>query len=93
MSSSLSSSSTVDPYRSHLVGEGEENTLWRHGAPPSYDLVNKLFETTRTKVGLYIFLIINIAPSLYFITKSFCSIPNHHCICDDAHSFIFYHQS
>ena len=68
MSSSLTSSSTtttVDPYRSHLGGEGEENTLWRHGAPPTYDLVNKLFEATRTKVGLYIILIINIVPLLY----------------------------
>ncbi|THU46428.1 hypothetical protein C4D60_Mb09t04830 [Musa balbisiana] len=37
-----------DKYRSHLVGEGEKETQWRHGAPPTYDLVNKLFEEGRT---------------------------------------------
>lgn len=38
-----------DKYRSHLVGEGEKETQWRHGAPPTYDIVNKLFEEGRTK--------------------------------------------
>ncbi|KAL5997809.1 hypothetical protein ACLOJK_008741 [Asimina triloba] len=39
----------VDRYRSFMHGEGEKDTQWRHGAPPSYDLVNKLFEEGRTK--------------------------------------------
>ncbi|XP_072955794.1 pathogen-related protein-like [Typha angustifolia] len=38
-----------DKYRSHLVGEGEKSTQWRHGSPPTYDLVNHLFEKERTK--------------------------------------------
>ncbi|CAL4947591.1 unnamed protein product [Urochloa decumbens] len=42
-------SSGGDPYRSHLSGEGEENTVWRHGAPPTYDAVNALFEAERTQ--------------------------------------------
>ncbi|KAH0976722.1 hypothetical protein GBA52_026441 [Prunus armeniaca] len=39
-----------DKYRSYLSGEGEKNTTWRFGAPPSYDVVNKLFEEGRTKI-------------------------------------------
>lgn len=39
-----------DKYRSYLYGEGEENTEWRYGAPPNYDVVNKLFEEGRTKI-------------------------------------------
>ena len=39
-----------DAYRSYLDGEEERNTKWRFGAPPNYDLVNKLFEQGRTKV-------------------------------------------
>ncbi|XWS23592.1 hypothetical protein CRYUN_Cryun28dG0028300 [Craigia yunnanensis] len=39
-----------DKYRSYLHGEGEQNIKWRHGAPPNYDVVNKLFEDERTKV-------------------------------------------
>ncbi|CAO2166286.1 unnamed protein product [Urochloa humidicola] len=42
-------SSGGDPYRSHLAGEGEKNTVWRHGAPPTYDAVNALFEAERTQ--------------------------------------------
>ncbi|KQK09591.1 pathogen-related protein [Brachypodium distachyon] len=42
-------SSGGDRYRSHLAGEGEKNTLWRHGAPPTYDAVNSLFEAERTQ--------------------------------------------
>ncbi|KAM3413250.1 hypothetical protein ACQJBY_004431 [Aegilops geniculata] len=38
-----------DKYRSFLHGDGEKSTVWRHGAPPNYDLVNKLFEDERTK--------------------------------------------
>ncbi|MCO5559252.1 hypothetical protein L7F22_017460 [Adiantum nelumboides] len=38
-----------DPYRSHLVGEAEKDTEWRHGAPPTYHLVNTLFQQTRTQ--------------------------------------------
>ncbi|XP_058188955.1 pathogen-related protein-like [Rhododendron vialii] len=39
-----------DKYRSHLSGEEERNTQWRYGAPPNYDVVNKLFEEGRTKI-------------------------------------------
>ncbi|XWS15234.1 hypothetical protein CRYUN_Cryun35bG0077100 [Craigia yunnanensis] len=39
-----------DRYRSYLHGEGKQSTKWRHGAPPNYDVVNKLFEDERTKV-------------------------------------------
>ncbi|KAF0919044.1 hypothetical protein E2562_028267 [Oryza meyeriana var. granulata] len=42
-------SSGGDPYRSHLAGDGENNTVWRHGAPPTYDSVNGLFEAERTQ--------------------------------------------
>lgn len=38
-----------DKYRYHLDGE-EENTEWRYGAPPNYEVVHKLFEEGRTKV-------------------------------------------
>ncbi|KAK1300818.1 hypothetical protein QJS10_CPB13g00863 [Acorus calamus] len=44
-----SSSSHGDKYRSFIYGEGEKNTVWRGGAPPNYDLVNKLFEEGRTQ--------------------------------------------
>ncbi|KAJ0986332.1 hypothetical protein J5N97_004688 [Dioscorea zingiberensis] len=40
---------SMDKYRTHLYDEGEENTSWRHGGPPTYDMVNKLFEEGRTK--------------------------------------------
>lgn len=40
----------LDPYRLHIHGEAEKHTAWRHGAPPSYEQVNKLFEEGRTKV-------------------------------------------
>lgn len=39
-----------DKYRSHIIGEGEANTKWSFGAPPTYDVVNKLFEEDRFKV-------------------------------------------
>ncbi|WVZ71827.1 hypothetical protein U9M48_020362 [Paspalum notatum var. saurae] len=39
-----------DKYRSFIHGEGEKNTVWRNGAPPNYDVVNKLFEDERTQV-------------------------------------------
>lgn len=38
-----------DKYRSFLHDE-ENNIQWRHGGPPTYDEVNKLFEQGRTKV-------------------------------------------
>ena len=41
-----------DPYREHLVGDAEAKTAWRHGGPPTYDVVNALFESGRTKVIL-----------------------------------------
>ncbi|GLU07049.1 hypothetical protein SLE2022_240270 [Rubroshorea leprosula] len=45
-----SSSVEGDKYRSFIHGEGEKNTKWRYGAPPNYDVVNKLFEEGRTKI-------------------------------------------
>ncbi|KAG8052551.1 hypothetical protein GUJ93_ZPchr0001g30615 [Zizania palustris] len=40
-----------DKYRSFMYDEGEKDTVWRLGAPPNYDVVNKLFEEERTKVS------------------------------------------
>ncbi|RZB83073.1 Pathogen-related protein isoform B [Glycine soja] len=37
-----------DKYRSFLHDE-PDNVQWRHGGPPTYDAVNKLFEEGRTK--------------------------------------------
>uniref|UniRef100_A0A453ELU5 Uncharacterized protein n=1 Tax=Aegilops tauschii subsp. strangulata TaxID=200361 RepID=A0A453ELU5_AEGTS len=45
----MASAEGGDKYRSFLHGDGEKNTVWRHGFPPNYDLVNKLFEEERTK--------------------------------------------
>ncbi|PIA55749.1 hypothetical protein AQUCO_00700221v1 [Aquilegia coerulea] len=39
-----------DPYRSFIYGEGEKDTVWRTGAPPNYEVVNRLFEEGRTNV-------------------------------------------
>ncbi|KAH7651452.1 NTF2-like protein [Dioscorea alata] len=39
---------SMDKYRTHMYGEGEKNTSWRHGRPPGYEVVNKLFEEERT---------------------------------------------
>ncbi|CAO2174200.1 unnamed protein product [Urochloa humidicola] len=39
-----------DKYRSFIHGESEKDTVWRYGAPPNYDVVNKLFEAERTHV-------------------------------------------
>ncbi|XP_020271358.1 pathogen-related protein-like [Asparagus officinalis] len=44
-----SSSIKQDIYRSFIYGEGEKDTQWRHGAPPNFDVVNKLFEEGRTQ--------------------------------------------
>uniref|UniRef100_J3L3R7 Pathogen-related protein n=1 Tax=Oryza brachyantha TaxID=4533 RepID=J3L3R7_ORYBR len=41
--------SAGDKYRSHLAGDGEKNTVWRHGAPPTFEAVNSLFEAERTQ--------------------------------------------
>lgn len=49
MAASAGHSSGGDRYRSHLVGEGEKDTVWRHGAPPTYDAVNSLFESGKTQ--------------------------------------------
>lgn len=49
MAAPAGDSSGGDKYRSHLAGEGEKNTVWRHGAPPTYDAVNSLFEAGRTQ--------------------------------------------
>ncbi|KAJ8476894.1 hypothetical protein OPV22_020621 [Ensete ventricosum] len=45
-----SSAEGGDKYRDFMYGEGEKDTVWRFGAPPNYDLVNKLFEEGRTQV-------------------------------------------
>ncbi|KAM7252251.1 hypothetical protein ACFE04_024134 [Oxalis oulophora] len=37
-----------DKYRS-ILNQEEKNTRWRHGGPPIYDVVNKLFEQGRTQ--------------------------------------------
>ncbi|PON76297.1 NTF2-like domain containing protein [Parasponia andersonii] len=39
-----------EKYRTYVHGESEKNTEWRYGAPPNYDVVNKLFEEGRTKI-------------------------------------------
>ncbi|XP_062220341.1 pathogen-related protein-like isoform X1 [Phragmites australis] len=49
MEAPASDSSGRDRYRSHLTGEGEKNTAWRHGAPPTHDAVNALFEAERAQ--------------------------------------------
>lgn len=40
----------ADVVATFMYGEGEKNTHWRHGGPPTYDLVNQLFEEGRSKV-------------------------------------------
>ncbi|KAG7941047.1 hypothetical protein I3843_16G018900 [Carya illinoinensis] len=39
-----------DKYRNYLNAEEVKNIEWRYGAPPNYDVVNKLFEEGRTKI-------------------------------------------
>ncbi|XP_010675339.2 pathogen-related protein [Beta vulgaris subsp. vulgaris] len=40
----------IDKYRSFLHEDAKnDNIVWRHGAPPEYDAVNKLFEEGRKK--------------------------------------------
>lgn len=46
----MASSVQESKYRSHMYGEGEKDTVWRYGAPPNYDAVDKLFEEGRTQV-------------------------------------------
>lgn len=60
----MASSSIVkeDKYRTYLQGDEERNTKWRFGAPPNYDVVNKLFEDGKTKVVcvcVCVFFVIN----------------------------------
>ena len=40
----------VEKYRSFLDSENAKDVQWRFGAPPNYDIVNKLFEEGQTKV-------------------------------------------
>lgn len=54
-----------DKYRYYLDGEGEKNTKWKYGAPPNYDVVNKLFEQGRTKVHLDLSQFLSISLNLY----------------------------
>ncbi|KAK9072640.1 hypothetical protein SSX86_009075 [Deinandra increscens subsp. villosa] len=42
--------SDVNKYRCFMSGEGEKNTTWKLGAPPNFDIVDKLFEEGRTKI-------------------------------------------
>ena len=44
-----------DKYRSFIYEEAEK-VQWRHGGPPTYDGVNKLFEDGRTKVQFFLSL-------------------------------------
>lgn len=64
MSMAASGVDDGDKYRSYLTGEGEKSTKWTFGAPPNYDVVNKLFEEGRTKVSLPL--------SMSFITTFKC---------------------
>lgn len=49
-----------DKYRSILSEEAENKDIhWRHGGPPIFDAVNKLFEEGRTKV-VYSLSLLNI---------------------------------
>ncbi|XP_031115303.1 pathogen-related protein-like [Ipomoea triloba] len=43
-------SAKKDEYRSYLSEEEVKDINWRYGAPPNYDIVNKLFEEGRTKI-------------------------------------------
>ncbi|RZR86750.1 hypothetical protein BHM03_00014005 [Ensete ventricosum] len=61
-----------DKYRSYLVGEGEKDTQWRHGAPPTYDLVNKLFEEGRTRARESL-----ASSALVFLTTSLTMLLSH----------------
>ncbi|KNA04900.1 hypothetical protein SOVF_195410 [Spinacia oleracea] len=45
-----SASEKTNKYRSFMYGEGEKNTKWVSGAPPNFDIVDKLFEEGRTKI-------------------------------------------
>jgi len=55
-----------DKYRSILHGEAE-NIHWRHGGPPTYGLVNQLFEEGRTKVNHHTLLILSLLFPLNYI--------------------------
>ncbi|CAK9134739.1 unnamed protein product [Ilex paraguariensis] len=45
-----SSATEGDKYRPSLNEQEVNNIQWRFGAPPNYDVVNKLFEEGRTKI-------------------------------------------
>lgn len=67
-----------EKYRSFLHDEAE-NTHWRHGGPPIYDAVNRLFEEGRTKVNLI----------CYHDVFSHLSLYKHACSCLN---FIIYYM-
>jgi len=46
----MAAKSGGDKYRPSLLQDEEEGIQWRYGAPPVYDVTNKLFEEGRTKV-------------------------------------------
>ncbi|KVI10530.1 hypothetical protein Ccrd_011073 [Cynara cardunculus var. scolymus] len=58
-----------EKYRSFLHEESE-NTVWRHGGPPNFDVVNQLFEEGRTKVGSYNALLKSTLPEQYQYYKA-----------------------
>lgn len=70
----MASKVAKDKYRSFLHDEGE-NIQWRHGGPPTYDLVNQLFEEGRTKVHhqdhTFLFLSQLIVPSHFILFFSY----------------------
>lgn len=43
-----------EKYRSYLNPEETKDTKWRFGAPPNYEVVDKLFEQGRIKVSLFL---------------------------------------
>ncbi|XP_052206603.1 pathogen-related protein-like [Diospyros lotus] len=48
----MAAKSGGDKYRPSLLQDEEEGIQWRYGAPPVYDVTNKLFEEGRTKEWL-----------------------------------------
>jgi len=55
-----------DKYRPFLRQDIEKNTKWRYG-PPTYEVVNKLFEEGRTKVIIRVLFFFPVSVSLMLI--------------------------
>lgn len=60
----------ADKYRSFLHDETHNDIQWRHGGPPNYDAVNKLFEEGRTKASLSLSLSFSL--HIYIYVSIFC---------------------